>query len=122
MTTHCKICSKCLHGLQRKFCSIKCKHKDTNNRFQNYLAQQKRGKNRKLKLIAMFGKKCKLCGYSKNLAALEFHHKNPNKKKFGIDMRRCANNKWTILLKEVKKCILLCSNCHAEIEHPELCI
>lgn len=120
MTTHCKICSNPLKGQQQKYCSQKCKGKDTNNKFQNYVAQQKRGLARKRILVTLLGGKCEICGYSKNFAALEFHHKKPKTKKFGIDLRHCSNNAMKVLLKEVKKCQLLCSNCHAEIEHPEL--
>lgn len=28
------------------------------------------------------GGKCEHCGYNKNLAVLEFHHKNPEEKEF----------------------------------------
>lgn len=28
------------------------------------------------------GGKCECCGYNKNLSALEFHHINPDEKKF----------------------------------------
>ena len=51
------------------------------------------------------------------MRALEFHHLNPNEKDFGISF----NLSRTIedLRAEVDKCILVCSNCHAEI-HQEL--
>jgi hypothetical protein len=92
--------------------------KTTNVKHQNYLSQQTRGLLRKIKLIQLKGGKCK-CGYNTNYAALEFHHIDPNLKKFNIDLRACSNNSWSKLVAEVSKCQLLCSNCHREIEHPE---
>lgn len=63
-------------------------------------------------LIAYKGGKCEQCGYDKSSRALEFHHVNPAEKDFTVSKiltRSIAN-----LKEEVDKCILLCSNCHAE--------
>lgn len=65
-------------------------------------------------LVAEAGGKCCLCGYSRCLAALEFHHVDPTTKKFGLS-RRGARSIAT-LRSEARKCVLLCSNCHAEVE------
>ena len=51
------------------------------------------------------------------MRALEFHHSNPEEKDFGIS--RTLTRSMDSLRKEVDKCILVCSNCHAEI-HDEL--
>jgi hypothetical protein len=58
------------------------------------------------------GLKCEKCGFS-HPAALDFHHKDPAKKNFGVSSNR--NNKEQVL-KEIKNCEVLCSNCH-RIEH-----
>ena len=63
------------------------------------------------------GGKCQKCGYAKSMRALEFHHLDPNSKDFGISKH--INRDIISLRKEVSKCILLCSNCHAE-EHDRL--
>lgn len=57
------------------------------------------------------GGKCIRCGYNKCLKALEFHHVDPSKKDFTI-----SNDHFKLLeaVKETKKCILICSNCHKE--------
>ena len=57
------------------------------------------------------GGKCVRCGYDKCLKALEFHHIDPTKKDFTI-----SNDHFKLMdaIKESKKCILLCSNCHKE--------
>ena len=49
--------------------------------------------------------------------ALEFHHLDPNVKDFGISS--ILTKSFTSLVEESDKCILLCSNCHAE-EHQRL--
>lgn len=70
----------------------------------------------------LLGKKCSKCGYDKCLAALQFHHKNPKNKKFEITEaiwnKVKASDKE--IKKEVKKCTLLCANCHAELHYPNL--
>ena len=66
----------------------------------------------KQKAIAFLGGKCKRCGYSAHPAALEFHHRSG--KDFAIG--QVANKSWSVIVKELKKCDLLCSNCH-RIEH-----
>lgn len=111
----CIICSKVLVGKQTKFCSNKCHTVDSNSRHQSYLKQQDRAILRKAEAIRIKGGKCQLCGYSNNMAALEFHHRNPLEKKFGLDARRLSNRKWEYILKELEKCDLLCSNCHSEV-------
>lgn len=118
MTKRCVTCRKKLSGRQRRFCSRTCKNADTNNRHQSYVAQQQRGRERKLELIRLKGTKCQRCGYEKNYAALEFHHPIPNEKEFQLDTRALSNRKWELVLKEAKKCILLCANCHAEEHNP----
>lgn len=68
-------------------------------------------------LLNYKGGKCQRCGYNKCNRALEFHHIDPSKKDFGISKN--INRNIEDLKREVDKCILLCSNCHAEV-HQEL--
>ena len=53
-----------------------------------------------------------MCGYSKCVDALEFHHRDPAQKDFDIDRLRKRNLQNEELILEVNKCNLLCSNCH----------
>jgi hypothetical protein len=117
---NCTTCNKELQGKQTKFCSRICKTKSTNLKNQNYSSQQSRGIDRKRKLIEIAGGQCCDCGYKKNIAALEFHHLNPEEKSFGIDLRKCSNLHWDKLVEEVSKCILICANCHRERHYPDL--
>jgi len=86
----------------------------------NYTSAKNRGISRKLHFIKLRGGKCELCGYSKNLAALSFHHLNPSLKSFSLEMRSFTNKKIEDLENEASKCQVLCQNCHMEIEHPHL--
>lgn len=80
-----------------------------------YAYQQERGKNRKKKVIEFMGGKCVKCGYCRNYAALEFHHLDPSKKEINISGDGIKGS-WKRLTNELRKCILVCSNCHRE-EH-----
>ena len=63
--------------------------------------------------------KCKKCGYDKCGASLEFHHINPEEKDEKISSlmvhRYDLNN--SDIQAELKKCIVLCSNCHHEFHY-----
>ena len=68
------------------------------------------------------GGSCISCGYDKNTSALEFHHRVPADKSFQLDLRSLSNRSWANILSEVKKCDLLCSNCHKELHNPDCSI
>lgn len=69
---------------------------------------------RKQELVYIMGGKCSLCGYNRCIAALEFHHIDKSQKERGLSSGNCHS--WEDDVKEVKKCALVCSNCHKEIE------
>lgn len=96
---HCKNCGK----------ATKTKGYECNNCVSN-----RRRYEMKKKAITHLGGKCVNCGYNGHLAALEFHHLNPKEKDFTIG--KMMNRKWDSIVKEIDKCIILCSNCH-RIEH-----
>jgi transposase len=66
-------------------------------------------------LVEEAGGQCILCGYSKCDRALEFHHLDPGAKEFELGYRGCTRS-LASLRAEASKCVLLCSNCHAEVE------
>jgi transcription elongation factor Elf1 len=72
---------------------------------------------RELKRLAIEykGGKCCRCGYNKSVRALHFHHLDPKEKDFGIGLDGHVHS-WEELKKELDKCILVCANCHAELE------
>lgn len=65
-------------------------------------------------LVDEFGGGCVICGYDRVLANLHFHHVDPATKSFGVTMAR--GRSLAAYLEEAKKCILVCANCHGEIE------
>lgn len=71
-------------------------------------------KTRKKKLIELYGGKCSLCGYDKCQQALQFHHLSG--KDFEISEKGLTRS-WDKMVEETKKCVLLCANCHAEVEN-----
>ena len=72
----------------------------------------------KQKCIEYKGGACVKCGYNKCAAALDFHHMDPTQKDISIARMRHTRFDERVM-KELDKCILVCSNCHREI-HWEL--
>ena len=72
-------------------------------------------KKRKKDLIKVFHSKCCICGFDKFPQALEFHHVNPKEKSFGITDSNSITKALDKQLEEMKKCILVCANCHRGI-------
>jgi len=78
---------------------------------------ERNSKNRKAvreRLKIKFGGRCSICGYSKCIAALEFHHSDSNKE--GNVMRMVCDS-WSKGYVEALKCQLVCANCHKEIHN-----
>jgi transposase len=69
----------------------------------------------KLRLIAAAGGCCVLCGYDRHPGALHFHHIDPTQKRYTLS-RAGHTRRFAEALEEAKKCVLLCANCHAEVE------
>ena len=56
-----------------------------------------------------------MCGYDIYNGALEFHHLDKARKGFGFS-RKGIIRSWESISKELDKCILVCANCHREVE------
>jgi transposase len=66
-------------------------------------------------LVGEAGGACCICGYARNMRALHFHHVEPSEKRLEINAKGVGLALET-LRAEARKCVLLCSNCHAEVE------
>ncbi len=77
-------------------------------------AVNKRRHNIRQMAIRYKGNQCSICGYSKCMNSLEFHHFNPKEKDFGISAKGYTRS-WRIIKMELDKCVLLCANCHREV-------
>jgi predicted HNH restriction endonuclease len=88
------------------------KRKYADRREENILAVAKRRRRVKTLAIESKGGKCQVCGYNKYQGALDLHHLRD--KEFGIGDKGYTRS-WAKIKEELKKCILVCSNCHREI-------
>lgn len=66
-------------------------------------------------MVAAMGGCCQGCGYNKCYNALEMHHLDPSGKDFSFGKVIASPRAWPVIVKELKKCVLVCSNCHREI-------
>jgi hypothetical protein len=71
---------------------------------------------KKIRAIEQLGGACCFCG-EKRPWLLIFHHKEQNEKEFNYNFIRSF--RWSIIKKEIKKCLLVCYNCHTELHHIE---
>lgn len=69
-------------------------------------------------MVDAMGGCCQICGYNKSKFALDFHH--IFNKDFAISTIISNPKKWKDVIKELKKCVLLCSNCHRELHAGEI--
>jgi 5-methylcytosine-specific restriction endonuclease McrA len=81
----------------------------------NIVAVTKRRKKLKRMAVELMGGKCSLCGYHKCIRALEFHHLDPLKKEFALSTKGLTRS-WDKIKEELLKTVLLCANCHREVE------
>ncbi len=65
--------------------------------------------------MAEAGGGCSICGYDRCAGALHFHHLDPATKRFAVGGQGLTRSRAS-LREEAAKCVLLCSNCHAEVE------
>lgn len=97
------------------FCSKTCK-----SCYHTVPSQRKRGVSRKKSFLERFGGQCKVCGYRKNIAALNFHHLGD--KEYPLTITTMREKTFETIEREAENCELLCSNCHFQHHHPELMI
>ena len=81
-----------------------------------YMREAVKRRRKKLREMARAtqGSKCMICGYNKCQRALSFHHIDPSKKEFDLSSRGVTRS-WKKVEAEIKKCVLVCANCHMEI-------
>ncbi len=93
------------------------KEKRTYEDRAEYLKQAVVKRRRKVKEFAVEhkGGRCQICGYNRCIWALDFHHKDSTTKEFGIAAKGYTRS-WKAIQAEADKCVLVCANCHREIE------
>ena len=97
------ICKSCGEEREYKTRDLKC---------STCRSKEVRRRNKK-KALELFESKCCKCGYDKCFSALEFHHKDEEKKE--VNLSTIWLSSWKKIEKELQKCILVCANCHREL-------
>jgi len=124
---NCRLCGNPFNTIfaHQEFCSSECRYKNYKNSesYRNgYLKNNLKNSHRtrdyyrrlKKRFIEQKGCKCEICGYSKCISALEFHHKEELNK--STHKRNRFENPLTKSF-DLDKVILVCSNCHREIHN-----
>ena len=104
-----KACTKYVEA-RRRFYSPQCKRK--------FFVDKRRQDIKRLSLEYK-GNTCQICGYDRCGNALVFHHIKPEAKDFGVSEKGYTRS-WERARAELDKCILLCSDCHAEVHARQL--
>jgi len=71
----------------------------------------------KERMVKSFGNKCSVCGITFPQEVFEFHHLNPETKEFNLGRIRSNCFSWERIVIELRKCIMVCANCHRLIEN-----
>lgn len=72
-------------------------------------------KHSKERIIEAMGGKCCICGYNKCSSALALHHLDPSQKDISFGAIRANPISWLKIVEELRKCVLVCHNCHSEV-------
>jgi hypothetical protein len=67
------------------------------------------------RMVLAMGGECVICGYKKCTSALALHHLDPKEKELSFAKIRANPKSWDKIVVELRKCILVCTNCHNEI-------
>ena len=59
-------------------------------------------------------KSCVVCGESESVC-LDFHHLNGDDKDFLVSKMQYSTYSKETIMKEMEKCVILCSNCHRKV-------
>lgn len=73
---------------------------------------------RKMKAVRDYKESCACarCGETDPIV-LEFHHREPEKKKHGIMQMISSDYSLDRIMEETKKCDVVCANCHKRLHH-----
>lgn len=115
-----KICTKCGKELPIEDFNWRSKEKGTRRSecktchtdFMKQIYENKKNEVSQIKKTL----RCAKCGEGREYC-LDFHHIDPNEKEDTIARMTSNNYKLDVVLSEIKKCIVLCSNCHREFHY-----
>lgn len=85
------------------------------NEIKNREAVKRWRRKTKERIILAMGGECVCCSYKKCNRALALHHLDPTKKEISFGKIRANPKSWLKIIEELRKCVLVCHNCHSEI-------
>jgi len=73
----------------------------------------------KIRIVESFGGKCCICGKEYPPELFDLHHLDPSKKEKEIQISRIIASpiSWKKTVNELRKCVLICANCHRLIHY-----
>jgi transcription elongation factor Elf1 len=101
-------CKRCVKGDPRRK-GWKKKYRD-----KYRPVKRKKRRERLLKEYNEYKKmlECLRCGFNEHIAALHFHHTDPETKEYNVN-DKAGKVTLETLMKEIEKCVVLCSSCHS---------
>jgi len=72
-------------------------------------------KETKKRMVKAMGGACVCCGYKRCFSCLDLHHLDPSQKELSFGKVMAHPNAWKKIAIELRKCVLVCRNCHGEI-------
>lgn len=100
----------------RKRINAKWRLKPGNKLKVNALKRKRYAQQHKLAAAFKMERGCSDCGYKASSYALDFDHRDYEKKNFAI-AKKYGQVSDTVLLKEIAKCDVRCANCHRIRSH-----
>jgi len=97
------------------------KYRENNPDFKDVKARNKKIRyQRTMEEIANYkaARGCKNC-YEYDPVVLDFHHREPSKKKYGIMYLISGEYSKDVIMSEISKCDILCANCHRRLHSKE---
>jgi hypothetical protein len=108
LQSRCKECQAQYHkqhyelNKQRYLYKTKIRNKKYKKENKDFINQYKSSKG------------CKYCK-EKTAVCLDFHHKDPKVKEANISRMKNSSHSKKTILREMSKCIVVCSNCHRKL-------
>ncbi len=106
--SHCKSCQS--NKVKKHY--IKNKDKYKQKALKNNFLYASRNQNFANEYKKQLG--CRICP-EKESCALDFHHINPHDKEKTVSVMIHSAHSIDSLMKEIRKCVVLCSNCHRKL-------
>ena len=114
LTTICKACT--IADAQKRYWEKRDEIRDYHKKhYLGYKDRQRAADAEYFEKVYALKTPCAKCGDDR-LYIIDFHHIDPAKKSFNIYRKSCKSD-FSTIEKEVKKCVCLCRNCHAEFHH-----